>query len=111
MRMKLMTQEIRKRIPELYSTDNTPIGERVIHAKFFHPWSKLTWYASEFDGTDLFYGYTESGQGSEWGYFSLKEMGDIFVRGCWMERDRYFGPIKIKDCNELKHLIKEEEIA
>lgn len=107
--MKLLTQEIRKRIPELYATEDTPIGEKVIHAKFFHPFSNMTWYACEFDGTDRFFGYVENGQGSEWGYFSLSEMQEIKVMGCGMERDMYFDPIKVKDCNALQHLIEKEE--
>ena len=41
--------------------------------KFFTPDSSWTWYASEFDGDDLFYGLVD-GFELEYGYFRLSEL-------------------------------------
>jgi len=106
--MKLMTQEIRDRIPKLYETEDTPLAEKVIHAKYFHPWGSYTWYATEFDGTDIFFGYVK-GMHSEWGYFSLKEMEETVAMGCKVERDLWFDPIQAKECHELSHLFPVDE--
>lgn len=51
--MKLLTQEIRKEIPKLYSQDGKG-DEAITYVKFFAPWSNWTWCATEFDGEDTF---------------------------------------------------------
>ena len=53
--MKLMTKEIRKSLPPLYSTDGQG-DEVIVRAKYFTPDSNWTWYATEFDGDDTFFG-------------------------------------------------------
>jgi len=66
--------------------------------KFFTPDSSWTWYATEFDGEDIFFGLVV-GQEVELGYFSLSEL--LSVRGPLglpVERDLYFVP---KPLNEL----------
>ena len=67
--------------------------------KFFTPDSNWTWYATEFDGEDRFFGLVV-GQEIELGYFSLSELEEI--RGPFhlpVERDLYFQP---KTLAELK---------
>jgi hypothetical protein len=44
-----------------------------VWVKFFSPYSGWTWYATEFDGVDRFFGYV-TGFANEWGYFSLQEL-------------------------------------
>lgn len=46
--MKLLTNDIRRRLPPLYATDGAkaPLAQ----VKFFTPWTNWTWYAVEFDG-------------------------------------------------------------
>ncbi len=91
--MELLTQDIRNRLPRLYMTQTE--DDPVAQVKFFTPWSNWTWYATEFDGEDLFFGYVK-GLDDEWGYFSLTELeaargpGDIRI-----ERDLYFKPSPI----------------
>ena len=89
--MKLMTKEILKRIPPLYSTEDVDAKDKIIHVKIFTPWHKWTWYAVEYDPTDKqFFGYVK-GDYDEWGYFSLKELEEIEgPMGLKIERDRYF---------------------
>lgn len=92
--MKLLTQEIRKRLPKLYATEKLPIQEKVIVAKFFTPDSSWTWYAVEFDGEDTFFGLVE-GFESEWGYFSLSELESVTgPLGLHVERDICWSPKK-----------------
>jgi hypothetical protein len=70
--MKLMTKEIRRKLPVLYAQDGKG-GDAVAHVKFFTPDSSWTWYATEFDGEDTFFGLVD-GQEKELGYFSLTEL-------------------------------------
>ena len=89
--MKLMTKEILKRIPPLYSTDDIDGNDKVIHVKFFTPWQKWSWYAVEYDPKDeIFFGYVQ-GDYDEWGYFSLKELKSVEGPfGLKIERDKFF---------------------
>lgn len=94
--MLLLTKANRAALPPLYAQDGQGM-DAVAHVKFFI--GGWTWYASEFDGTDTFFGYTESGHGrtfDELGYFSLSEL--LKVRGQFglgVERDRHFDPCKL----------------
>ena len=93
--MMLLTQELRKTLPALYSQENET--NPVIQVKFFLPASKWTWYGIEFDGEDLFFGYVD-GEFPELGYFRLSELEEI--RGMWnlpVERDRFFKPTPLHD--------------
>ncbi len=91
--MDLLTNEIRVRLPQLYATQTET--DPVAQVKFFTPWSNWTWYATEFDGEDLFFGYVQ-GLEDEWGYFSLTELQSTCgPGGLRIERDRYFEPSPI----------------
>jgi hypothetical protein len=96
--MKLLTQEIRKVIPQMYSQDGK--GDKAIaYVKFFTPWSNWTWYATEFDGEDIFFGLVV-GLETELGYFSLKELSEVAgPGGMRIERGLYFTP---KSLSELR---------
>lgn len=91
--MKLLTQELRKQLPPLGSQDKN-LDPTVI-VKFFCPWSYWTWYAYEFDGEDIFWGFVK-GDFDEYGTFSLSELESIRgPMGLGIERDRYFKPAKL----------------
>ncbi len=88
--MKLLTQEIRRALPALRSTEGLGMDAPII-VKFFTPTSNWTWYATEFDGEDLFYGLVD-GFEKEFGYFSLSELESVHgPYGVGIERDQYFG--------------------
>ena len=94
---RLVTAEIRRRLPPLYSTERE--ANPMVHAKFFTPWAGWTWYAIEFDGEDLFFGLVD-GFEKELGYFSLAELRSIRgPGGLRIERDEHFEPIRL---NELR---------
>ena len=89
--MKLLTEQIKKKLPLLYAQDGKS-GEAVVHVKFFTPDSNWTWYATEFDGKDTFFGLVD-GHCKELGYFSLKELEEVRgPMGLLIERDLYFKP-------------------
>ncbi len=108
--MELLTKDIRKKLPKLYSQEEKDPKDVKIVVKFFCPWNQWTWYATEAnavleDGTEveashngqgkevdvIFFGYVK-GLENELGNFSLKEMEAIRgPGGLALERDLYYG--------------------
>lgn len=91
--MRLLAEEIKKKLPKLYSTEKIPTAEKICICKFFTPWTYWTWYVVEGeereDGDWLFFGYVE-GHEKEWGYFSLSELQSVRGPFCLrIERDLY----------------------
>ena len=81
------------KIPKLYETEHVPLKNKHIHLHFFI--GGCDWYAAEFDGKDLFWGFAilnNDYQMAEWGYFSLNELKTITVDGVEIdcEREEYF---------------------
>lgn len=106
-KLKLLTQEITRQFPKLGETDGTPMGERKVIAKFFHPFSNWTWYALEFEPeSGTFFGLV-SGFEKELGYFSLAEMESVKVMGLGIERDRYFEMPMLKEIPALKEWLED----
>jgi hypothetical protein len=94
--VKLLTQELKRKLPPLYSTDGEG-DEAIAQVKFFIPDSNWTWYVTEFDGDDTFFGLVD-GTFLEKGYFTLSELES--VRGPWglkVERDLHFQPTALAD--------------
>ena len=94
--MMLLTKKNKKDLPPLYANEKLGLDAQAI-VKFFTPDSNWTWYASEFDGEDTFFGYV-IGQSDELGYFSLSEIKS--VRGPYglkIERDRHFTPTSLRE--------------
>lgn len=92
--MKLLTKEIRSRLPALYKQDGLG-NQAIVHCKFFTPFSSFTWYVMEFDGNDTFFGFVVSDMcpEGELGYFSLRElMAQRFGPVPAVERDLHFTP-------------------
>src|SRR6185437_5374383 len=93
--VKLLTKALRKKLPPLYSQENEK--DPLVICKFFYPDFSWTWYAIEFDGEDLFFGYV-AGFACELGYFSLSEL--LRNRGkCGLpiERDFYFTSVRLSE--------------
>jgi hypothetical protein len=94
--MKLLPDEIRKKLPPLYSQDGKG-GKAVAYAKFFSPSSNWTFYATEFDGEDTFFGLVE-GFEKELGYFSLSELESARgPMGLPIERDLHWQPKTLEE--------------
>jgi hypothetical protein len=85
----LLDKASREKLPALYSNEEKGL-DALAQAKFFTPDSNWTWYASEFDGEDTFFGRV-SGFEVELGYFSLKELQEARgPLGLQIERDLNF---------------------
>lgn len=98
--MKLLTEELKKKIPPLYSTETVPLEDKVFVCKFFCPWNGWTWFVLEMEqGREgvLFFGYVE-GFEKEWGYFTLKELESVTgPTGLKIERDLHFENVPARE--------------
>src|SRR6266568_6192316 len=97
--MELLTNELREMLPSLYSQEH--VDDPLCIVKFFTPDSNWTWYAYEFDGEDLFFGWV-CGIERELGYFSLTELEEARgPLGLPIERDLYFTPLLLSQVKKL----------
>lgn len=101
--MPLLTQELRNKLPELYSQEHTPDPQVV--CRFFHPLTQFAWYVTEGSPVDengyydtdkekvdfLFFGLVD-GLEAELGYFYLSELESVTIAGMHIERDTTFEP-------------------
>ena len=99
--MELLPKELAEKVPALYAQES--LGEdAVAYVKFFDPCSQWTWYATEFDGEDTFFGMVV-GHEVELGYFSLSELqGCRNSLGLPIERDLYFKPKTLRELKERR---------
>lgn len=108
--MKLLTKELKKQIPPMYTNEDIPVEEQVVVAKFFAPWSAYTLYVTEGAEEDddyIFYGLVTGLVEDEFGYTSLSEMESVRgPYGFYIERDIHFTPAKIKDILALKNFLE-----
>lgn len=74
----LMTDEMLKRVPELYAQEDVALADKEVHAAYIIPFrSNWIWYMTEYD--------RESGDAfglvlgiePEWGYFNLEELKEL----------------------------------
>ena len=102
---ELLDKRTREKLPPLYSGEELGM-EALAQVKFFTPDSSWTWYASEFDGEDIFFGLV-SGFEVELGYFSLSELESIEGPvGLPIERDLYFEPKTLRDLQDYHNQSK-----
>ncbi len=91
-----MTEELRKKLPKLYAQEKLG-ADAVAYVKYFTPDSNWTFYSTEFDGEDMFFGLVE-GFEKELGYFSLSGLGSARgPMGLPIERDLYWKPKKLNE--------------
>ena len=96
--MKLLTDELRARLPALYSQEGE--AEPVVYAKCFLPGTGWTWYVTEGSQQEndfLFFGFVV-GLESEFGYFLLSELESVRTPlGLAVERDFAFREGKLTE--------------
>tara|TARA_R100001244_G_scaffold72480_1_gene58523 strand:+ start:295 stop:612 length:318 start_codon:yes stop_codon:yes gene_type:complete len=90
--MILLTKEIKKALPDLYTTEKTPLDEKKIIVRFFNPMGNQSWEVAEGceeDGDWIFFAKCDLGFGSaEWGYVTLSELESVSCGlGLGIERD------------------------
>ena len=103
--MKLLTEEIRRKLPPLYSQDGKG-GKAIAYLKLFTPDSGFTWWITEGSptkddlGTEVdfqFFGLVE-GQFKELGYVCLSELESVNgPMGLPIERDLYWQPKTLEE--------------
>lgn len=102
MKNRLMTEGLRKQLPDLYGQDDAG-DNAVVYARYFSLSSMWEWFATEFDGEDTFYGLV-NGFEPEFGYFSLSEMERMRIKELAgipaIERDITFRKTTIKQIKE-----------
>jgi Protein of unknown function (DUF2958) len=97
--MELLDGEQSAALPQLRATEDLS-DDAIAVVKFFTPDANWTWWATEFDGNDLFFGLV-SGFEVEYGYFSLSELEQIRgVLGLPVERDLYYRPQSLGHIHE-----------
>lgn len=95
----LLDKASREKLPSLYANEEKGLDAEAV-VKFFTPDSNWTWYASEFDGEDIFFGLV-IGFEIELGYFSLKELKEARgPLGLPIERDLHFKPKSLKELRD-----------
>ena len=96
--MKLLTDELRARLPPLYSQEAE--ADPIVYAKFFLPGTNWTWYVTEGgerEGDFIFFGFVV-GLESEFGYFLLSELEGVRAGGIFpVERDLHFPEGRLTD--------------
>lgn len=98
--MDLLDGMSRAALPALYSGEQSGLSA-IAPVKFFTPDANWTWYATEFDGEDVFFGLV-SGLEVELGYFSLSELDSIRGGlGLPVERDLYYAPKTLRELQDL----------
>ena len=97
--MNLLTAAGRRALPALYAQEDLG-DDAVAHVKFFDPCGAATWYATEFDGDDTFFGLCDLGVGfPELGYFSLSELESVRgPLGLGIERDLHWKARPLREC-------------
>lgn len=94
--------DVKSKLPPLYSQDESE--DPIVHVKFFCPWDKWTWFATEGEeqnGDFMFFGYV-IGDEREWGDFSLCELQSVKgPLGLKIERDIHFTPKRKSQIKEM----------
>jgi len=93
-----------KALPALYSTEHTPLQDKLIHLHFFI--GGCDWFICEGDGEDLLWGFVilnNDYQNAEWGYISLSELKEISIRGLEIDNDLYW---KVRPAREVDKIRK-----
>jgi len=103
--MKLLTKELRRKLPPLYAQDGKG-GKAVVYAKLFTPDSSWYWHITEgepvLDESQnevdyRFFGLV-FGHERELGYFLLSELEEVCgPMGLPIERDLYFQPKTLEE--------------
>jgi hypothetical protein len=77
--MNLLSKEILNSLPPIGSTKEIKAKDVKVKLKLFTPDAQCSWYITEYDGDDLFYGFGTYGDEScaELGYMSKSELENL----------------------------------
>jgi hypothetical protein len=98
------TNEELAKIPAFYSSEETPLKEKMIHMHFFI--GGCDWYAAEYSPEEkCFFGFAilnDDLQNAEWGYFSLDELASLRIKFLEVDRDLHFTPCKAVEIEKIR---------
>jgi len=95
----LLDDESKEKLPPLYSGEEQGL-DALAQVKFFTPDSSWSWFASEYNGEDIFFGLV-IGLEIELGYFSLSELKSVKgPMGLPIERDLHFEPKSLRELRD-----------
>lgn len=107
---KLMTSEVRRRLPPLYSQEN--VRDPIVQVKYFSPYTGSVWLVTEYDGRDTMFGWADRGFGGELGYVSLQELEHANRQGLpLVERDLYFKPVPLSQAKQQERRASVARVA
>lgn len=89
-------------IPRLYSTENTPIEEKIVVEHFFILDSDF--YIIEYDGSSIFWGFVllnNDFQNAEFGYISFYELKAMKIGFLEVDRDLYWEVRPVKHVSTI----------
>ena len=94
-----------RRLPRLYSTDDVPLHEKVIHMHFFL--GGCDWYVAEYGPEErIFFNYAilnSDFQNAEWGYTSFDELRELRTRqGFEVDRELYWRPKRAIEIDKIQ---------
>lgn len=93
--MKMITNEILKKLPRIGATSEMSANEVKVPLKIFNPYGAGTWYITEYTPEEgLAFGYANliGGEFAELGYIDMNELLNYRNRlGLGFERDMHFG--------------------
>lgn len=98
------TREELARLPALYTTENTPWEQTVIHQHYFL--GGCDWYMAEYSPDErLFYGFAilnNDLHNAEWGYMSFDELRDLRILGLEIDRDLHW---RTRPASEVEKIV------
>lgn len=98
--MDLLDGQHRAVLPKLYANEKLGLNA-IAPIKFFTPDANWTWYPTEYDGIDTFFGLV-AGFEVELGYFSLTELEGIRGPfGLHIERDNFYTPTTLRQLQAM----------
>ena len=90
-------------LPRLYSSEDVPLREKIIHMHFFI--GGCDWYAAEYDPQDqLFFGFAilnNDLEMAEWGYFSLQELAELKASFVEVDYDLHWKPVPAQSIDKI----------
>ncbi|GGX55945.1 DUF2958 domain-containing protein [Streptomyces chartreusis] len=91
----------RAEVPTLYSTENTPTPDKIVHLHYFAG-ACMNWFVTELDPKcGLAFGWAHITNG-EWGYFHLPELEEIQSGiGFVIERDLHWEPKPVREVHQI----------
>lgn len=99
--MKLLPEHIEQSLPPMYAQQRLGL-EAIAYVRYFTPWSRWAWYATEYDRQDrVFFGLIVK-ESTDLGFFSLAELDSVSSPGSdkrlRVRRDTRWTPCTLARC-------------